>query len=160
MPPTRSVKQANQNELEIMCRCGMWHAKLEANYVYNTGTHSDITSLIFGRTPNLTRACTNFIACALAMFCCCLLSWLCYNFNESPKIVQNKQHEQLQSSRKTPCLCVPIQLNENCTCSCTNRTKRTVLVQHTCKSKRCSIRIHVFINVHTHTRKHTYLRWL
>lgn len=100
MPPTCSVKQANQNELEMMCRCGMWHAKLEASYMYNTGTHSHITSLITGRTPYLTRACTDFIACALAMLCCCLLSWLCYNFNESPKIVQNKQHEQSQKQQE------------------------------------------------------------
>lgn len=129
MPPTCSVKQANQNELEIMCRCGMWHAKLEASYVYNTGTHSYITSLITGRThlTSLERVQISLRVLWQCFVVVCLAGCVTI-LMKVQKLCKTNNMNNCKSSRKALCQCVPIQLNENCTCSCTNRTKRTVLM--------------------------------
>lgn len=129
MPPTCSVKQANQNELEIMCRCGMWHAKLEASYVYNTGTHSYITSLITGRThlTSLERVQISLRVLWQCFVVVCLAGCVTI-LMKVQKLCKTNNMKNCKSSRKALCQCVPIQLNENCTCSCTNRTKRTVLM--------------------------------
>lgn len=127
--PTCSVKQANQNELEIMCRCGMWHAKLEASYVYNTGTHSYITSLITGRThlTSLERVQISLRVLWQCFVVVCLAGCVTI-LMKVQKLCKTNNMNNCKSSRKALCQCVPIQLNENCTCSCTNRTKRTVLM--------------------------------
>lgn len=129
MPPTCSVKQANQNELEIMCRCGMWHAKLEASYVYNTGTHSYITSLITGRThlTSLERVQISLRVLWQCFVVVCLAGCVTI-LMKVQKLCKTNNMNNCKSSRKALCQCVPIQLNENCTCLCTNRTKRTVLM--------------------------------
>lgn len=151
MPPTCSVKQANQNELEIMCRQQHEAGKIRSYcYVYNcVCTHwlAYITSHI--RVCKWPHTYPYLSVCKLRCVCfddvvvvvvvvyvvvvaVCLagcvtilmkVQKLCNTNN-----MNKHEHRLMCVLGEDPRQCVPIQLNENCTCSCTNHTKRPILI--------------------------------